>query len=136
MRVVIDTNVLVSAAIRDRNPEAVILFVIEHPEFEWIASPEIIEEYIEVLHRTRFNLPEGILQRWEKIFRDLITVVETRIKVDFPRDPKDAKFLTCALVTQADYFITGDKDFEEIYKIGVTTVIPVSKFKRLVCDVW
>ena len=34
MKVVIDTNVLVSAALRDRGPERVVLFVAEHPEFE------------------------------------------------------------------------------------------------------
>lgn len=28
--------------------------------------------------------------------------------VDFPRDQKDAKFLACALTTNAEFFITGD----------------------------
>ncbi len=41
IRVVIDTNVLVSAALRDGNPEAVIVFVAEHPAFEWVVSAAI-----------------------------------------------------------------------------------------------
>ncbi len=45
MRVVIDTNILVSAAIADRNPEAVILFVGVNSEFEWVVSAEILSEY-------------------------------------------------------------------------------------------
>lgn len=44
MRVVIDTNILVSAAVADRNPETVILFVAVNPEFEWVVSPEILSE--------------------------------------------------------------------------------------------
>lgn len=40
MRVVIDTNVVVSAILRDRLPEKVLLFVVARPDFEWIASPE------------------------------------------------------------------------------------------------
>ena len=136
MKVIIDTNVVVSAALKDRNPEAVILFVVKHPDFEWVASAEIVEEYIAVLRRDKFNLPETIIQRWVDIFKTLITVVEARNTVDFPRDRKDAKFLACALAAKADYFVTGDKDFDKAYKIGNTTVLSVSLFKRFVCDVW
>mgnify|MGYP001051708627 CR=1 FL=1 len=136
MRVVIDTNVVVSAALRDRDPEAVILFVVRHPDFEWVASAQIIEEYVAVLRRDKFRLPEAIIQRWEQIFGALITVVEAQAVIDFPRDQKDAKFLACALAAKADYFITGDKDFEGAYRFGDTTVLSVSLFKRLVCDAW
>lgn len=45
MKVVIDTNVLVPAALRDRGPERVVLFVAEHPDIEWVVSDEITEEY-------------------------------------------------------------------------------------------
>lgn len=51
MIVVIDTNVLVSAVIRDRDPEAVIQHVGAHSQFTWIATSEILTEYSEVLAR-------------------------------------------------------------------------------------
>ncbi|MDP3185965.1 MAG: putative toxin-antitoxin system toxin component, PIN family, partial [Anaerolineales bacterium] len=57
-------------------------------------------------------------------------------EVYFPRDQKDAKFLACALSAEADYLITGDKDFDDAHKTGVTTVISVSAFKRLIVDNW
>ncbi len=44
MRVVIDTSVVISAALKDRIPEEVILFVLAKPEFTWIASEEIVGE--------------------------------------------------------------------------------------------
>ena len=37
MRVVVDTNVLVSAVLRDRIPQEVILFITAHEDVEWIA---------------------------------------------------------------------------------------------------
>jgi predicted nucleic acid-binding protein len=60
MKVIIDTNVVVSAVLRDRDPEAVILFVVEQPDFQWIVSEPILEEYKEVLARERFALPKRL----------------------------------------------------------------------------
>lgn len=56
MRVVVDTNVVVSAILRDRLPEKVLLFIIGHPDFKWVASPEILTENREVLKRPKFAL--------------------------------------------------------------------------------
>jgi uncharacterized protein len=38
MRILIDTNVLVSAVIRGREPKAVIEFIVGNPEFAWIVA--------------------------------------------------------------------------------------------------
>ncbi len=56
MRAVIDTNVVVSAVLKDRVPEELILFVIGNVEFEWVASAEIVEEYLSVLNRQTVKL--------------------------------------------------------------------------------
>jgi putative PIN family toxin of toxin-antitoxin system len=137
MKVVIDTNVVISAALKDRNPEAVIRFIIRHPDdFEWVASQEIIDEYLTVLRRKKFNiLPEDLAQ-WESVFARLITLFEVGTQIDFPRDQKDAKYLACALSIQADYLISGDKDFDAAHKMGKTTILSVAKFKQLVSDIW
>jgi predicted nucleic acid-binding protein len=75
MRVIIATNVVVSAALRDRDPETIILFVAGHPDFQWIVSTSILEEYNEVLARKRFALPDELLQRWHKMFDALTTTI-------------------------------------------------------------
>lgn len=97
IRVVIDTGVVVSAAFRDRTPEEIILTIAGSEDFDWIASPAIIKEYTEVLGRKKFGLPPSVLQNWSEIFEECISVVEPEIKLDFPRDRKDAIFLECAL---------------------------------------
>jgi len=52
MKVLIDANVLVSAALKDRLPEEVMLFVVSHADMQWLVSPEILAEYREALGRS------------------------------------------------------------------------------------
>ncbi|HEY5296662.1 MAG TPA: putative toxin-antitoxin system toxin component, PIN family [Verrucomicrobiae bacterium] len=134
MRVVVDTNVVVSAILRDRLPEKVLLFILARPDFEWVASLEILAEYHEVLHRPKFALPASILSQWDERFRSAIAEWPVEISVSFPRDITDAKFLECALAAEADFLITGDRDFTETRKIGGTKIISVSQFHELVCQ--
>ena len=102
MRVVIDTNVLVSAILKDRVPETVILFVAERDDMEWIVSPEIMAEYLEVLSRPKFGLPDEIRQSWFDLLDALTICFDTDQEIDFPRDEKGAKFLACAISAIAD----------------------------------
>ena len=132
MRVVIDTNVVVSAILRDRLPEKVLLFILAQADWEWGASPEILAEYREVLRRPKFGLPTDFLSQWDERFRSAVAVWPVETSVPFPRDVKDAKFLACALAADADFFITGDKDFAEVRKLGRTKVISVAQFDELI----
>lgn len=76
----------------------------------------------------------SVLQNWSEIIEDCVTVVKPDIKLDFPRDQKDAIFLECALTAEVHYFITSDKDFEAARKLVQTTIISVSQFKKFVLD--
>lgn len=136
MKVVIDTNVVVSAALKDRIPEEIILFITGNSDFDWVVSQEILSEYRHVLRRPRFNLPEEITQKWDTAFDTFARLVEVDLSVNFSRDQKDAKFLACALATDAEFLITGDRDFSEATKLNHTTIISASLFKKLVCDTW
>ena len=134
MKVVIDTNVVVSAVLRDRDPEAVIRFVTAQANWQWSASSHILTENNEVLRRPKFGLPIEVLEEWSNLFSTFITAQDVTLNVDFPRDQKDAKFLACALAVEADYFITGDQDFTEASKLVTTTICSVRQFKQLIID--
>lgn len=133
MRVVVDTNVVVSAILRDRVPEKVLLFIIARPDFQWVASLEILTEYREVLRRPKFGLPDSVLSQWDERFDSAIAEWPVEMPVSFLRDVKDAKFLACALATDVDFLITGDRDFTEARKLGRTKIVSVSQFNELVC---
>jgi putative PIN family toxin of toxin-antitoxin system len=134
MRVVVDTNVLISAAFRDRLPEDVIMFLVSHPDFQWIATQDIVREYLDVLKREKFGLTESIIRKWEQMIEEVTQIVPDSILMEFPRDQKDARFLSCALSADADFLITGDKDFSEAKRLTHTKILSVSMFKRLVMD--
>jgi len=134
MKVLIDTNVLVSAALKDKIPEEVILFVVSHADMQWIVSPDILAEYKAVLSRSKFGLPQEILNKWFDLLDTFTTVVAADVAIEFPRDRQDAKFLACALAANADFLITGDRDFTEAQKLVNTTIISVSLFKKLMVD--
>ncbi len=134
MRIVVDTNVLISAAFKDRLPEEVIMFLIARPDFEWIATEKIMQEYLDVLHRKKFGLTEAVIQKWKDLFEEVIRIVPDSIVIAFPRDQKDAKFISCALSAEAHFLITGDKDFSEAGKLTNTTILSASLFKKLVMD--
>jgi putative PIN family toxin of toxin-antitoxin system len=134
MRVVVDTNVVVSAILRDRNPEKAILHLVANPKCEWVASEEILAENREVLRRPRFGLSADLLARWDDRFSSAIAIWPVTVPVDFPRDQKDAKFLACALAAEADYLLTGDRDFEEAAGIGKVQMISVGRFVAEFCQ--
>lgn len=133
MRVVVDTNVVISAILRDRRPEKVLLFIIGRSDFEWVASPEILAEYREVLRRPKFALSKPLLAEWDERFRSAVAEWPVEISVPFARDPSDAKFLACALAAGADFFVTGDRDCTGARQIGHTRIVSVAQFEALVC---
>ncbi|NET26330.1 putative toxin-antitoxin system toxin component, PIN family [Okeania sp. SIO1I7] len=126
MKVIIDTNILVSAALKDKNPERVVLWVAS--ECEWVTSAEILVEYQEVLQRQRLKISQLKRKHFLNLVETLTVKVEVDVVVDFPRDRKDAKFLACALSAQADYLITGDADYSEAQSLIETKIISVAEF--------
>ncbi|MEG4516657.1 MULTISPECIES: putative toxin-antitoxin system toxin component, PIN family [unclassified Microcoleus] len=134
MRVVIDTNILVSAALAGRKPASVITWVINQPDYEWVVSEEILAEYQEVLSRRKLKLTDVQKERWLNLIQGSTQLIDVSIEIDFPRDQKDAKFIACALSANADFLITGDRDFTEVQSLENTLIISVSLFAELIMN--
>ncbi|PSF33916.1 putative toxin-antitoxin system toxin component, PIN family [Aphanothece hegewaldii CCALA 016] len=134
MRVVVDTNVLISAVLKGRKPREVIQFISDSANIQWVVSQEIVAEYKEVLNRRKFKLTDEVKQEWLNKIDTIPFIIDVALEIDFPRDVKDAKFLACVIAAEADFLITGDKDFDEVQKIGKATIISVSLFKKLLID--
>jgi len=134
MRVVIDTNILVSAAIAGRKPASVITWVINQLDYEWVVSEEILAEYLEVLSRRKLKLTDVQKERWLDLIQCSTKLIDVSIEIDFPRDQKDAKFIACALSANADFLITGDRDFTEVQSLENTLIISVSMFAESIVN--
>jgi len=131
IKIIVDTNILISASLTGRHPEAVILCLVSNLDFMWVVSEEILAEYKAVLMRKKLKLSTEQQQRWLKIIDAFTTTIDVNISVDFPRDPKDAKFLECAIASNADYLVTGDRDFDEISDLQNTRVVSASRFLEI-----
>ena len=70
MRVLIDTYILISALLRGGLPESVILWVLNNPEWEWLVSPSILDEYRDVLQRKKFKFTDEFVNRWLELLND------------------------------------------------------------------
>lgn len=70
------------------------------------------------------------------MIESVTTRIEVPATVQFPRDRTGERFLACALAADADFLVTGDRDFEEALRLLTTTVLSVSMFERAVCRNW
>jgi putative PIN family toxin of toxin-antitoxin system len=131
MKVLIDTNILISAMLRNSKPEAVILWIITQYDWRWMASPAIMDEYRGVLHRKKFNFTAEFIQQWTELLYESITLCEPNITIDFQRDLKDSKFLSCARFTNADVLVTGDNDFQDAQQLVDTLIVSPSEFLKI-----
>jgi uncharacterized protein len=130
MKALVDTNVLLSAALRDRLPERVVLHIATQDEWTWLVTPEILDEYVQVLRRPKFALPPEVLQRWTDLVQSRTICVGSPPVVEFARDPKDAPFLAAAMVTNAEYLITGDRDLLQAQALVSTRIVTAAEMAQ------
>jgi len=110
MRLVLDTNVYISAYFWGGKPQLVIDRIIQGVD-ELYITDSIVEELAEVMSRPKFGVPDVLIEDYIHAIRELaVTVtVSGRIK-DVCRDSEDDKILECAVVSDADFIISGDDD--------------------------
>jgi uncharacterized protein len=109
VRVVVDTNVLISAIFWTGKPKQ-ILNKIRRQEISFLTSEALIEELKNVLTRKDrpFRLGEKEAERIVKATKDLAEIVRTSSHVAACRHEPDNRVLECAIDGKADLVITGD----------------------------
>src|SRR5688500_6150482 len=114
MRVVVDTNVVISRYMSPTSAPAAVLLLWERNMFELVVSPVVLAEYDRVLrepdirryHRKSDAELAAIIQR----FRGAAIQVEPSHPLAIIKDdPDDDRLLECAVAGKADYIVSGDK---------------------------
>lgn len=129
MKIVFDTNVLISAFFWHGSPHK-LLKLVEEGRLTLCTTPSLLEEVRDVLNRQFFS--PFIIKRntsSEEIIAALFEIVELYpdIKIDpiVKNDPDDDKVLSCALVSDAKYIITGDNHLLKLKKwIDISILTP------------
>ena len=128
-RVVIDTGILLSAAIR---PESVPALAVEKAllHFEVCASDETWEELEIVLTRPKFDAyaaPDLRRAFLEGLRTRLRMFAVTQIVTDCP-DPKDNKFLALADTAEAEMIVASDPHLTEMHPWRGIPILPPAAF--------
>ena len=108
---VIDTNVLVSAFITKRLDSAtsIVWAAVLNGDIIPMYSEEIIDEYTDVLHRKKFNIPEQLIKDAINHIMENGVRGERVLSDDFFPDPKDVVFYEVAISKDDAYLVTGNK---------------------------
>lgn len=128
IRVVIDTNVVVSANLVDAGPSAAIFHLaVNRKMIRMCISPAVLAEYEEVLKRPRLKLAPDKIAGAVASIRNAARMVHPIATLQISRHDSDNRFYECAEAAQADYLITGNtRDFGQDH--GVTKVITPRDF--------
>jgi uncharacterized protein len=130
LRLVIDTNVLVSAALKPEGLQrtAVVLAVTKPARF-YVSHP-ILEEYAAVLSRPELDIRKGIRQQLLQFVKNHSYIVSPSRRLEVAGDPDDNMFLECADMARADYLVTGNqRHFPRFWK--KTKIITTREFISL-----
>ena len=112
LRVVLDTNVLVSVLVLRSPSLSWLQSAWEGPDLTPVVSEATVAELVQVIHRPRFGLSPPEIAGLLESYLPQCEVIDVSEQPDVPdcRDPKDRPFLQLALLAGADALITGDYD--------------------------
>jgi uncharacterized protein len=131
LRLVIDTNVVISAAIKPESLQrTTFLLAITKPARLYVSRP-ILEEYAEVLSRPELHIRRGLRHQLLQLIKNHSHIATPSRRLEVAGDPDDNMFLECADSAKADYLVTGNqKHFPIFWK--KTKVITPREFISLV----
>ncbi len=116
-RIVVDTNIFVSAAITDRGIPAAVLDSVATGRCVLCLSEAVLAEYGSVLRRPKLQLePLRVEYLLKLAAEEGVLVTPTGTVAESPDEP-DNRFLECAEAAKADYLVTGNaKHFPQTRK--------------------
>ena len=136
MRIVIDTNVIVSAFLWGGTPRR-LLDAVEAQHFELFTSRALITELEDVLAREKFAAQlrqtrftsAFLLARYTQL---AILITPAEVTVPELRDPKDIHVLACALAARSDAIVSGDDDLRTLGSYqGILVLSPADCLRRI-----
>ena len=127
MRIIIDTNIVISGAFFNGLPKTILKSVADE-KFDVFISDEILKEYHksvnEMLEKDKYHLNFALFEAFMKS----IKMIESKSNVKICRDPDDDKFINCAIDAKAIYIVSGDKDLLTIGQYEDIEIVTAKEF--------
>jgi len=108
MRVVLDTNVLVSGLLNPNGPPAAILNLLVNAKIQPLYDSRIMQEHIEVLHREKFGFRTEWIEALIDNLHDEGEYISAEPTEKQFKDEDDRAFYEVAVAGNADNLITGN----------------------------
>jgi putative PIN family toxin of toxin-antitoxin system len=127
IRIVIDTNIFVRYLIR---PSAAIKELLEvrwlSDQVQVVTAPELVAELAEVLQLPKilaYIQPQEAQVILETIRRKAELLPPLGTVPPYTRDPKDDKFVACAIIGNAQYLVSVDEDILVLQQVGSVQMV-------------
>ena len=130
LKVVLDTNIIVSALVYGGKPREIYWLVLEKKIIAYI-SPSIIAETIEILTK-KFNFNQIKLRQIERKLRKNCCIVNPSKILSAVRDPDDNRIIEAAVEGNCSYIITGDKDLLDLGKYKNIKIVTAGQFLNMI----
>ncbi len=132
VRIVLDTNVLVSGLLYPGKPRRLIDLAVRG-KIEIVSSVEMIEELRDVLSREKFSLGEVERAKMVDFVVRLshITILKSKFKV-IKDDPDDDVVINTACDGAAEYIVSGDRTVSKLERFGKIRIVKASDMLKLI----
>jgi len=134
MRVVMDTNVLISSLGWD-GPEHELLMMVFSGRLNASISPDILQEFAVVAGREKFGSTRFDIDEFMTLLMGSCDVVVPDDVIDVIKvDPMDNMVLECAVKARSDVIVTGDRHLLTLEEYDGIRIIRVSTFLKELHD--
>jgi putative PIN family toxin of toxin-antitoxin system len=134
VRLVVDTNILISALLVEASLSAHLIVLWRQGRFDLLTSAEQLDELMRVTRypKIRERLAPALAGRLINELRDIAVLLKNLPRVTVCKDPHDAYLLAMAVVGSADFLVTGDKrDLLGLKLYEGTKIVTVRDFLTL-----
>jgi len=124
IRVVLDTNIIVSALLQPLGPPAQVFLLAIGGSIQLCITGDVFAEYEEVIRRPRFRRDEEVITATLQTIRERSFWVKSTETIRVCADPDDDIFLECAQAARATYVVTGNSKHFPTSWLGTKIVTP------------
>ena len=135
LKVIVDTNVLVSSLIQRSYPFLIIDYIFANRKIELCNSDDLLNEYTEVLSRVKFFKYPDFDMRAKILLlniKEFGTKYFTSVRLNIIEDGPDNRFLELAETCNADYLVTGNTKHFPMKEYKSTKIISPKEFYEMV----
>ena len=127
-KIILDTNIYISALGWEGNPKKIFNKVIEG-KYELIISHKQFKEITTVLDYPKFVFIQEQKERFILLLNEIATIVKTKINVNVVKDdPSDNIILEPAAEINIDYIVSGDRHLLGLKEFNDAKIVTPQQF--------